>query len=178
MDLTSYVDNLGREVAVLVETGGDDVRASVERLTASLKSAIRLTLLDALSAAADEITRDLAPGSVELRLRGGEPNFVVTPAPPDQPFNAAERGAEPVYSSTVPAESDFPSAEDGATARINFRLPEQLKAAIEEAAGQEGRSVNTWLGRVASAAVQHQDRGYHSDRRGKRGPKTYTGWVR
>src|ERR1022692_5320629 len=81
MDLTSYVSNLGREFATLAEAGGEEARALVERLTGSLESAIRMTLLDALSAAADEITRDLAPGSVELRLRGREPSFVVTPPP-------------------------------------------------------------------------------------------------
>ena len=88
MDLTSYVNNLGREFATLAEAGGDEARALVERLTGSLESAIRMTLLDALSAAADEITRELAPGSVELRLRGRDPNFVVT-APPAEPPTSA-----------------------------------------------------------------------------------------
>ena len=81
MDLTPYVENLRRELAVAADAGGEDARALAERLTAPLESAIRLMLLDALSAAADEITRELAPGSVELRLRSGEPDFVVTPAP-------------------------------------------------------------------------------------------------
>lgn len=179
MDLTSYVDNLGRELATLAETGGEDARALVERLAVSLESAIRLTLLDALSAAADEITRDLAPGSVELRLRGREPNFVVTPPSSDESFeDAAERGFEIAYSSTALSESGPPSTEEGATARINFRLPEQLKVAIEEAAGKEGRSVNAWLVRVASAALQRQDGDPRSERRGKRGRQRYTGWVR
>ena len=52
MDLTPYVDNLRHELAVAAEAGGDDARALAERLTAPLESAIRLTLLDALSAAA------------------------------------------------------------------------------------------------------------------------------
>src|SRR5882672_3270640 len=82
MNLTPYVDNLRRELAVAAEAGGEDARALAERLTASLESAARLSLLEALSAAADEITRDLAPGSVEVRLRGRDPEFVVTP-PPD-----------------------------------------------------------------------------------------------
>lgn len=60
MDLTTYVNNLGREFASLAEAGGEDSRALVERLTGPLESAIRMTLLDALSAAADEITQDLA----------------------------------------------------------------------------------------------------------------------
>ena len=89
MDLTPYVENLRRDLAVAAEAGGEDARALAERLTAPLESAIRLTLLDALSAAADEITRELAPGSVELRLRAGEPDFVVTPAPADEPVEPA-----------------------------------------------------------------------------------------
>src|SRR5215831_15902884 len=92
MDLTPYVSNLGREFATLAEAGGEESRAMVERLTGSLESAIRMTLLEALSAAADEITRDLAPGSVELRLRGRDPNFVVTP-PPTEPLAARDTGA-------------------------------------------------------------------------------------
>src|SRR5690349_21483179 len=81
MDLTSYVSDLGREFAALAEAGGEEARALVERLTGPLESAIRLTLLEALTGATDEITRDLAPGSVQLRLRGRDPHFVVTPAP-------------------------------------------------------------------------------------------------
>src|SRR6185295_3057621 len=85
MDLSLYAENLRRDLAAAADAGGDEARALAERLTAPLESSIRLTLLDALSAAADEITRELAPGSVELRLRSGEPEFVVTPAPADEP---------------------------------------------------------------------------------------------
>src|ERR1700753_2519869 len=81
MDLTPYVSKLSADLAVAAEAGGEDARALAERLTAPLDSAVRLTLLEALSAAADEITRDLAPGSVELRLRGRDPEFVVTTEP-------------------------------------------------------------------------------------------------
>jgi hypothetical protein len=50
----------------------------IERLTVSMESAIRLALLEALSAAAGEITTEMAPGSVQVRLRGRDPEFVVT----------------------------------------------------------------------------------------------------
>ena len=73
MDLTAYVDALRRELAVAAEAGGEDARALAERFTAPLESAVRLTLLDALSAAADEITRDLAPGSVISGFGGVRP---------------------------------------------------------------------------------------------------------
>src|SRR3954447_14342516 len=135
MDLTEYVENVRRELAVAAEAGGEDARALAERLTAPLESAIRLMLLEALSAAADEITRELAPGSVELRLRAGEPDFVVTPDPGDETV-------EPSHDAAAPAP---PHADEGATARITLRRPEQLKAGIEQPASRERLSVNAWL---------------------------------
>src|SRR6187455_2408453 len=92
MDLSPYVDGIRRELSVAAEAGGEDARALAERLTAPLESAVRLALLEALSAAADEITRDLAPGSVEVRLRGRDPDFVVTPPPAEPAAAAAPQG--------------------------------------------------------------------------------------
>src|SRR5215211_5406778 len=139
MDLTMYVENLRRELAVAAEAGGEDARALAERLTAPLESAIRLMLLDALSAAADEITRELAPGSVELRLRAGEPDFVVSSAPVDEPDDLAV---------DAPPRLAPPEGDEGGMARINLRLPEQLKADVEQAASRERLSVNAWLVRA------------------------------
>lgn len=166
MNLTQYIESLRRELAIVADAGGPEARALAERLTAPLESAIRLMLLDALSAAADEITRELAPGSVELRLRAGEPDFVVTPAPRDEELEPA-----PGDSAPAPAEPD-----EGATARINLRLPERIKAGIEQAAGRERLSVNAWLVRAAAAALAQGDR--RPPPRGSRIGKGYTGWVR
>ena len=106
MDLMPYVENLRRELAVAAEAGGPDARALAERLTGTLESAARLTLLEALSAAAGEITRDLAPGSVDVRLRGGDPAFVVTPPPAAPQEDAADGRAEPASAeATSPAAS-------------------------------------------------------------------------
>jgi len=166
MDLTPYVENLRRELAVAADAGGEDARALAERLSAPLESAIRLMLLDALSAAADEITRELAPGAVELRLRAGDPDFVVTPAPADEPLEPAPDDAA----------SALPDADEAATARINLRLPEQLKASIEQAASRERLSVNAWLVRAAAAALASDDR--RPRQRSGRPGQGYTGWVR
>jgi hypothetical protein len=164
MDLTPYVENLRRELAVAADAGGEDARALADRLAAPLESAIRLMLLDALSAAADEITRELAPGSVELRLRAGAPDFVVIPAPFDEPEE--------------PTPDPLPEGEEAATARINLRLPEQLKAGVEQAASRERLSVNAWLVRVAAAAIARDDPDRRPPRRGGRIGEAYTGWVR
>lgn len=170
MDLTSYVDNLRQELAGVAELGGDEARALAERLAGPLDSALRLALLDALTAAAAEITRDLAPGSVELRLRGREPSFVVTP-PPAGPESQGEAAApEPAV---PPAD-----AEEGATSRISFRLSEHLKSRIEEAAARDGLSVNAWLVRAATAAVASSGAGRQPQRRAPSSGQRYTGWAR
>ncbi|GIE48910.1 hypothetical protein Ani05nite_24440 [Amorphoplanes nipponensis] len=167
MDLTSYVARLREELAGAAELGGPDARALADRLTAPMDSAFRLALLDALAAAADEITRDLAPGSVELRLRGGAPGFVVTPPPTDHP--------EPEPAAGRP-EGAAEAPDDGAVSRINFRLPDQLKSRIEEAAARDGLSVNAWLVRAATAAVRTGDRPRTS--RAPVSGERFTGWAR
>ncbi|MFD1147922.1 hypothetical protein [Saccharothrix hoggarensis] len=162
MDLTPYVDNLRRALAVTAEAGGADARELAERLLAPLETAVRLTLLEALSAAADEITRDLAPGSVDLRLRGKDPEFVVS-----VPDDATESHGGAIELPPV-------VAEEGAVTRINLRLPEHLKVRVEEAAGREGVSVNAWLVRAAAAGLGHGGRATAQSTSGNR----VTGWVR
>ncbi|WP_030690778.1 toxin-antitoxin system HicB family antitoxin [Streptomyces globisporus] len=171
MDLTPYVENLRRELAVAAEAGGEEARELAERLTAPLESATRLTLLNALSAATDEITRELAPGSVDVRLRGLDPDFVVTlpstggaPAEPDA-------ATEPLPA-PAPAEGD-----EGGTARVNLRLPAHLKTRAEEAAAREGLSVNAWLVRAVSAAVGGGTRPRTPEKPQSVG-QSITGWVR
>lgn len=169
MDLTTYVSRLRDELASAAELGGPDTRALAERLTTPLESAFRLALLDALSAAADEITRDLAPGSVEVRLRAGDPAFVVTPPPVDLP----DAAMAPLDANPAPP---TPEGEDGAVSRINFRLSDQLKSRIEDAAGRDGMSVNAWLVRTTTAAVR--DNAGPTTHRAPIGGQRYTGWAR
>jgi hypothetical protein len=167
MDLQPYVDSVRQELLVAAEAGGDQARALAERLVVPLESALRLTLLNALSSAADEITRELAPGSVDLRLRGLEPSFVVIAPRPESP---AEPGGAPM----APMASPTTDADEAAPARINFRPPEHLKARIEEAAGREGLSVNAWLVR-AVAGVLGSGR---TEQKHSGGGQSFTGWVR
>ena len=174
MDLTPFVDNVRRELAVAAEAGGDDARALAERLTAPLASSIRLTLLDALSAAADEITRELAPGSVEVRLRAGDAAFAVTPHTVETPA-----ASDPGTAQAPEAEDPDDDISDSAMVRINLRLPEQLKARVEAAAAAEGRSVNAWLVRAATAALRAKPQPAQAApvTGVRRASQHYTGWV-
>ncbi|MGI5268057.1 hypothetical protein ACQEUU_02765 [Nonomuraea sp. CA-218870] len=174
MDLAPYVDSLRRELAVAAAAGGDEARALGERLAATLESATRLALLEALSAAADEITGELAPGSVEVRLRGRDPGFVVTP-PGGGPFEpTGERLATTAPATTPPAPPPPPDTDEGGTSRISLRVPEHLKPRIEEAAARDGLSVNAWLVRAVSAALDPAE----TSRAPRRSGTRYSGWVR
>ncbi|GAA1908886.1 hypothetical protein GCM10009716_18540 [Streptomyces sodiiphilus] len=170
MDLTPYVDTLRRELAVAAEAGGQEARELTERLTGPLESAARLAMLNVLSAAMDEVTRELAPGSVDVRLRGLDPDFVVTPPP-------AEDGVPEPAAPVEPPPAAPADGEEGGTARVNLRLPAHLKARAEEAASRQGLSVNAWLVRAVSAAVDGRTRPDTSGRTHSVG-QSFTGWVR
>jgi hypothetical protein len=64
-----------------------------ERLVAPLGAAVRLAFQDAISAAVQESTCELAPGSGELRIRGQEPEFAVT-LPPVEDLGIHRSGIE------------------------------------------------------------------------------------
>ena len=178
MDLAPYVDQLRRELVAAADVGGDEARALAEQLTAPLEASMRLALLSALSGAAEEITSQLAPGAVDVRLRGGDLGFVVTgagSAPHDHEGPGVVDAPGPV---TGPPTSSGPDLEEGGTARITLRVPEQLKSRVEEAAAREGFSVNTWLVRAVTRGLAAGEAGGSTDRRRKWSGQHYSGWVR
>lgn len=178
MDLTPHVERLRYELGVAAAAGGEDARALAERLTAPLESAVRLVLLEALSEAADEITRELAPGSVEMRLRGREPGFAVNLPPADDAAPATDHDAAGATGGGAGGVA-LPDVDDGPMTRINLRLPDTLKSRVEEAASRERLSVNAWLVRAATAALASGDRGTTRPAgRSSRGGQSLTGWVR
>jgi hypothetical protein len=170
MDLSPYVGELRSQLGVAAEAGGDDARALADRLTGPLEAATRLVLLEALSAAAGEITRELAPGSVEVRLRGRDPEFVVTQAAVPAFEEVADRPIAP-----PPASAGSGDTDDGGTSRTTLRLPEQVKVRVELAAARDGVSVNTWLVRAITAALE--TKGRRPSSREPRSGEHLTGWV-
>ncbi len=181
MDITPYVESLRQDLAAAAEAGGPEARAAAERLALALDPAVRLALMDALSQAAAEITAELPAGSVDVRLRGREPELVVDvptmalPAPPPPP--------------APPSPEDAPEVdEDDAVVRISLRLPESLKYKAEELAAKGGHSLNSWIVNVVRAATRERavevDIDLSSFPFGSGGPpgrgrgqKRMTGWV-
>jgi HicB family len=136
MDLSEYAESLRRELTAITRFAGDDIARAAEMLAETLDSSVRLALLDVLSAAAQEITASLDGATVDLRLSGSEPEFVVNV--------------------TQPADESYPDADipdEAGTTRITLRLSESLKTRVETAAASGGVSVNAWPVRAIGRAL-------------------------
>ena len=159
MELSSYVEGLRRELASLTRFAPDEVAKLAEQLADALDSSVRLTLLEVLSAAAAEITERLDATVIDVRLSGGEPEFVITAV--------QSRHDDPIAgSSREPA-----AADDAGTARITLRLSEALKVKIEAQAASAGLSVNAWLAHAAIRALETSGQAPRTgSQRGRRGP--------
>jgi hypothetical protein len=106
-------------------------------------------------------------------LSGRDPEFVVALPPPDHP---TPQEPAPV----APPEA---APGDRGVSRINLRLPDDVKAKVEDAAARERISVNAWLVRAAVAALPSTGTGARAAaagpaHRGAGTGQTFTGWVR
>ena len=179
MDITEHVDALRRDLGQAARAMGPDLEQAAERLGYAIDSSARLALMDALSHAAAEITSELDGTSVEVRLQGREPVFVVVGS---GPAAVAADDAQAIRTD----DATVPSDEEGAeTARITLRLPEALKTRAEELAGRRGQSLNTWIVNAVRAAITHGPTiavgpqfGPGAPGRNRASNKRVQGWVR
>ena len=66
--------------------------------------------------------------------------------------------------------------DDTVTSRTTLRLPDRLKARVEQAAAEEGVSVNSWFVRAIAAALEPN--AHRAPRRGTKQGDSFTGWAR
>lgn len=176
MELERYVRNIQQQLETAAEAGGEEARTVAERLLSPLEASVRLALLEALSDAASEITLELSPGAVEIRLRGSDPEFVVSmpdPGEADDAGNDDTSAQNP--SSAVPASPAATELDDGATSRTTLRLPDQLKARVDAAAAAQGLSVNAWLVQAVTNALYAPP--IKQDHRSAQSRKSFKGWA-
>jgi hypothetical protein len=169
MDLSEYAESLRRELTSITKFAGEDIARAAEMISETLDSSVRLALLDVLSAAADEITASLDGATIDVRLTGAQPEFVVT-----VPHESGDPGYEPAGD----------TGDEAGSARVTLRLSESLKARVETAAVNAGLSVNAWLVRAISRSLEApsgagKSRPPFPPPPGRKGPgKRYTGFAR
>lgn len=162
MDLSDYVDALRTSLTQAAAAAGEQARETARLLADTMEPAVRLTVTNALSDMAAEVTAALEGGLVDIRVRGRDPEVVVVPPVAHEP-DAEEPLAE-----------DEDADDEGSVARISLRLPEPLKARAETAAAAAGVSLNAWLVRAVSTAVRAPSTPSSSGR----GPRRITGFAR
>ena len=137
MQIDDLITQVQDHVTAAAALGDERTRQVAETLATAITPAVRLAIMGALSAAADEITSALldTPGApiVSLHLDGGDVRVDVRTTEPPPAVTAADDG--------------------DTSARISLRLSESLKADVEDAARRDGVSVNTWLIRSATSAL-------------------------
>jgi hypothetical protein len=138
MDLTQYAESLRRELTAITRFAGEDIARAAEMLAETLDSSVRLALLDVVSAAAEEITARLEGATIDVRLSGSEPEFVVS----------MTRTGDDAQSDTGGDATD-----EAGNSRITLRLSDALKSRVETAAASAGMSVNAWLVKAISRSL-------------------------
>jgi hypothetical protein len=174
MQLEPFAEALRRDLAASAQAGGTEVREAAERLAVALDPALRLTLMDALAQAAEEISAELDGASVEVRLKGREPVFVVDAA------------STPAFAEPVPtAGEEDGEPDDSGVVRITLRIPVGVKTRAEELAARQGQSLNTWLVHAARLAATTAETGSWTPGvppgftpRARKSGKRIQGWVR
>ena len=136
MQLESHIQEIQQELAAAASLGDEATAEAARRMADALAATLHLHLLDLLGEAALEITGQLEPARVEVRLAGRDPELVV------------------VADESVPTEPRGLGEE--ASGRITLRLPESLKAGIEAAADREGISTNAWLVRTIARSLEQR----------------------
>ena len=155
MHLLPYTTSVRSQLTAAAALGDESTRAIADALAAAAEPAVRLAVLEAVSAAADEITEALldAPGAPAVAVR----------------IDHDELRVEVRHTAAAdPAPPPPPADEGDNDARISLRLPESLKSQIEAAAKAEGVSVNTWLVRAAGSGLSPGRR---------QGAHRITGWI-
>jgi HicB family len=136
MQLENHIQAIQQELAATGALGDEAAAEAARRIGEALASTLHLHLLDILGEAALEITGQIEPGRVEVRLAGRDPELVV-------------------IADETPDTSQFGLGEES-SGRITLRLPESLKAGIEAAADREGISTNAWLVRTIARTLEQR----------------------
>jgi hypothetical protein len=151
MDLSPYIASVRLGVVNASSLADEQTQHVAERLGTAIESSTRLALIQALSDAAGSLSAEMAPSSVELRMVGHDPEFVVSiqtaEAEPLLLLPDAEPDPEPA------GEPQTSEPDDEPVARITLRLPQSVKARVDEMASTEGISTNAWLIRAVMDAM-------------------------
>jgi len=134
MLISHYVEAIQTDITNLGQLGGDEWADQSIRLAGAVEPALRGRLLEAINEIVAE-ANESSPGlRLELRLAGDDVSLV--------------RGETPVEATETATDR---------SARFALRLPEDLKALIEEHATRTGASANSYIVRALARELADSD---------------------
>ncbi|WP_067668625.1 hypothetical protein [Nocardia miyunensis] len=141
MDIDKYTARLREDLVAAAALGDEKTQATAAALASATESAARLTLLAALSDLAAEISETLGDRTVHVSLDGTAAKVDVRKNDP----SPDEQG---------------PTFEDitGDISRVTLRMVDQIKTRAQQAAEQNGMSLNSWLSTTVQDALRDQTR--------------------
>ncbi|TXG92646.1 toxin-antitoxin system HicB family antitoxin [Rhodococcus rhodnii] len=144
MNIDDHVARLRNDLVSAAALGDERTQQIAAALAEAIVPAARMTILSVATELASEIDDRLPDRSVGVRLDGDRIVAEVrsSDAPPTDPVD-------------VSAAFDNMSGE---ISRVSLRLMEQLKSRAEEAASQNGVSLNSWLSQAVQGALRDQMR--------------------
>ncbi|KAA0023312.1 hypothetical protein [Antrihabitans cavernicola] len=152
MNIEQHTSRLRDDLLAAAALGDDSTRATAEALARAADTSARLMVLSALSDFASEVTTALGDRSVHVVLDGADARVDVRTDAPAADDSAAEQPH-----TAADAKAAFDDAA-GEISRVTLRLVEQMKARAEDAAAQNGQSLNSWLSQAVQGALRDQMR--------------------
>lgn len=143
MLISDFVESVESDLAALGEIGGPEIAATVQRVVAAIRPALRSRLLETINALVNDLD-DRSATSLIITLDGDDLHLeqrVTDDVPPPPPM-----------------------AND-LTARIALRVPDDLKREFERSARSGGISVNSWIVRTLDRALRSETGSWSGPRR-------------
>lgn len=177
MDLSKYVAQLREDLATAASAGDEQTQRTGALLGAAIEPAARLAMMNALSDLAAEVTAALGDRVVEVRLDGRDVRVAVSSDPsteePDTEQADSPTGGFPGFG---PRGFGGFGGDAGDISRVTLRLVEQIKNQAEQAAANQGVSLNSWVAQAVQGALAGHQHG-RSQKADRKGGKRVKGWV-
>lgn len=150
MDLTEYTARLRDDLAAASALGDENTQRIAQALAGAVERSAQLMLVSALSDLAREASDELGDRTLHLRFDGTDVSVESTRRR-TEPDDTADPG---------PTAEPYRTLEDvtGDISRVTLRLVDQIKARAEEAALQDGISLNSWVSQAVQGALRDQMR--------------------
>lgn len=152
MNLTEYTARLRDDLTAAAALGDADTQRIAEALAGAAERSAQLMLVSALSDLAREASEEMGDRTLHVRFDGTEATIESSRRRPERDTDHGDRAGDPADA--------FRTLEDvtGDISRVTLRLVDQIKSRAEEAALQDGMSLNSWVSQAVQGALRDQMR--------------------